>query len=109
MKRTGIWDKAILIVHGDHGSRIVRNYPEAANAKNLQASDFVDSFSTHFALKMDGVEAGIDNRFVPLQTVFIEIWGEPSPEDCPQNVFLPDEGNPGTFQPALMPPPNGGR
>ncbi len=104
MKRAGVWDEAILIVHGDHGSRIVRNYPETANTKNLEDDDFIDSFSTHFAFKIGGVKAGIDNRFVSLRALFKELRGG-TPENYPQNVFLPDTGNPGTFQPALMPPP----
>ena len=109
MKRTGVWDNAIVIVHGDHGSRIVKNSPEASNIKNLEAADFIDAFSVHFAIKRNGVKSGMDNRFVSLQALFAEIsTGQPAQESS-QSVLLRDESNnPKFFRPACMPLPDRG-
>jgi len=46
----------VIIVHGDHGSRITKHDP-AAGAR-ASTSDMVAAYSTHFAVRAPGVEPG---------------------------------------------------
>jgi len=57
---TGLRQDAILIVQGDHGSRIGRNDPIAANERTFSRADYVDFYSTLFAVRAPGLEAGYD-------------------------------------------------
>ena len=66
MKEKGTFDKAIIIIHGDHGARITRINPEAGNARQMTGDDYIDGFSTLFALKAPGVAPGTDERMAPL-------------------------------------------
>lgn len=60
------FDDAVIIVHGDHGSRI-----SAGNLLEQQAPrDFVDNYATYFAVKTPWVEPGVDCRFLSLPQVF---------------------------------------
>ena len=58
--------RMIVVVHGDHGSRIVYNYPSARSVPILRPSDFTDGFSALFAIRAPGIPAGYDRRFVPI-------------------------------------------
>lgn len=66
MKEKGTFDQAIIIIHGDHGARITRIEPEAGNANQMTGDDYIDSYSTLFALKAPGVTPGTDERMAPL-------------------------------------------
>ncbi len=43
---------AVVILHGDHGSRIVGWAARAENQKRLSPQDYIDSFSTLFAVRL---------------------------------------------------------
>ena len=58
--------RMVIIVHGDHGSRIVFHYPTAGSIPILVPSDFTDGFSALFAIRAPGIPAGYDRRFVPI-------------------------------------------
>ena len=62
MRAGGYFDEAMIIVHGDHGSRISLLDPFWHNLDKLEEADYVDSFSTLFAVKAPGVEPGYDPR-----------------------------------------------
>jgi hypothetical protein len=87
MKETGLWNKAIIIVHGDHGSRIMRNVPVTGNAERLTRSDFNDSFSTLFAVRMPGGQGGSVSGPRSLQQLLGEALGVPV-ESFPPRVYL---------------------
>lgn len=53
-------DDAIVIVHGDHGSRIARYWPLVTNAGRLSRQDYRDAYATLFAIRSPRVEAGYD-------------------------------------------------
>jgi hypothetical protein len=55
--RPGFKD-AVIVVHGDHGSKIVEQEPYARFRDEISARDIVDSYSTLFAVKMPGLAAG---------------------------------------------------
>ncbi|MBT5050588.1 MAG: hypothetical protein HOM58_18950 [Rhodospirillaceae bacterium] len=63
MKRAGTFKKSIIVIHGDHGARISR-------ASQLGAApsmaDYIDRFSTLFAIKAPNIVPGTDARMVSL-------------------------------------------
>lgn len=66
MKRAGTFDRATIVIHGDHGARIGLHDPHTATIPQLTSADYVDAYSTLFALKSPGVQAGVDSRMLPL-------------------------------------------
>jgi hypothetical protein len=58
---------AIVIIHGDHGSRIPLVEPELpGGSTSLSASDYADSYSTLFAVRSPHIMAGYDRRLAPI-------------------------------------------
>ena len=56
----GLRQDAILIVQGDHGSRIGRNDPTAENESTYSHADYADFYSTLFAVRAPRLEAGYE-------------------------------------------------
>lgn len=92
MKEARVWDDAIVIVHGDHGSRIYRNQPTARNAARLTREDFNDGFSTLFAVRKAAVPAGVTRGARPLQELLAETFGVPMQRLSPK-VYLRTEND----------------
>jgi hypothetical protein len=67
LQQAGIYDKTIIIVHGDHGSRIGLHDPNPKNINILTAQDFKDYYITLFATKIPQQTAGIDHHLFDLQ------------------------------------------
>ncbi len=57
---------AVVIIHGDHGSRIPLIEPDAAGHSRVSASDYADSYSTLFAIRSPHLQAGYDRRLAPI-------------------------------------------
>jgi hypothetical protein len=75
---------AIVVLHGDHGSRITLNPQPPAPPR---ASDAVDVHSTLFAVRGPGVSPGEDKRQSAIPCLLAEFVGHdfkaaPSPEAC---------------------------
>lgn len=62
-------DDAIIIVHGDHGSRITRTDPGIETVGEFTDDDLVAAHSTLFAVRAPGIAAGYDDREVPVASV----------------------------------------
>jgi hypothetical protein len=62
-----VFDRAKVIIHGDHGSRLYLTEPTVDNRDELRKSDYVDSFSTLLAVKASGLEPKYDEHIVALQ------------------------------------------
>jgi hypothetical protein len=60
----------VLVIHGDHGSRLDRGPVEMNFIRDLEDSDFIDAFSTLFAVRRAGIEPGYDRRMLPLDWLF---------------------------------------
>lgn len=73
MRTAGIYDQAIIIIHGDHGSRIALHVPEAANSAVLTQQDFSDFYQTLFAVKAPDYAVGYDQHFFDLQTLLADV------------------------------------
>jgi hypothetical protein len=59
-------DDAIIIVQGDHGSRISLVDPTTVAPVAPAASDYADMFSTLFAVRAPTIEHGYDTRVTPI-------------------------------------------
>ena len=57
---------AIIIVQGDHGSRISLVDPTTVAKVEPSASDYADMFSTLFAVHSPSIERGYDTRVTPI-------------------------------------------
>jgi hypothetical protein len=75
LRRSGRFADAVIIVQGDHGSRIPLDDPDSGRSQPLGDGDKVDSFSTLFAVKAPGVAPGYDLRLISLQTLFNHLVG----------------------------------
>lgn len=91
MKEVGVWRDAIVIVHGDHGSRIIRNAAVARNAGRLTKSDIDDGFSTLFAIRMAGQSGGSVSGLRSLQQLLSEAFGLPTDSSAPKIYLRADE------------------
>lgn len=60
-----------VIIHGDHGSKLGRLHPHDFRFKSeIRPEDFVDGFSTLFAVKDPSIQAGLDRRQLALDDLF---------------------------------------
>jgi hypothetical protein len=75
-RRAGLYDRMKIIIHGDHGSRIFLHEPTGPDRDHLVASDYIDSFSTLFALKAPGLRPDYDRRMVAIQDLLLPITDE---------------------------------
>ena len=78
IKTSGQWERAIIIIHGDHGTRLGKpaNVP---NLKIMTEDDFRDVYSAFFAFK-GGMPTGVlDPRPMPLPFLLSQAWLLPSP------------------------------
>jgi hypothetical protein len=72
-------ERAVVVVHGDHGSRIEVVPPNARFADALRHDDYVDSFSTLFAVKAPGFTPGYDPRQLPAEAILASVLaGDPA-------------------------------
>jgi hypothetical protein len=56
MRELDLYDDAIIVVHGDHGSRLSLMEPAWSNRDKLTPEDYRDMYSTLFAIKLPGGE-----------------------------------------------------
>jgi hypothetical protein len=87
---------AIVIIHGDHGSRINLTTPNQANMHRMGPADYTDAFSTHFAYRSPSVPAELDRRSIALDEILAAILEHGAVPDGTgwirsQNVFITGE------------------
>lgn len=93
------WDEAIVVIHGDHGSRLDLVPPFVSFQKEFTAAGLIDGFSTLFVLKKPGVPAGYDRRQLPVGHLFKRLvkegtdLGDQDLESRPR-VMISDENRP---------------
>lgn len=107
LKDRGLWDDTIVILHGDHGSRISRSSLKFAHLDQVVPEDYLDAFSTLFAVKRPGVPGRYDRRILPLDYLLPEVFGIAGEEvgrelEANPSVFLTDERR--TMRPHPLPP-----
>ncbi len=89
-KERGFFEDMIVIIHGDHGSKIFLNYLGVNNYERAPAQDFVDAFSILFAVKTAELDPGYDFRIESAEALLQEaLHSEVSSEvDGDPYVFL---------------------
>ncbi len=70
LREAGLYDDALIFVHGDHGSRIDMGPPTTKNVRKLSRQDYVDAFSTLYAVKLPGRSSAYDQRVLPIEILF---------------------------------------
>jgi hypothetical protein len=68
-------DDAIVIVQGDHGSRLATVDPTSATPEMLTAEVVADYYSTLVAIREPGTAAGIDSTVVAVEAVLDQFSG----------------------------------
>jgi len=77
MRAAGMWEDSIIILHGDHGSRLGLHDPDIDPFNVLTESDYSDAFSTLFAVKLPGKQAGFDPSPRALEELLAEVLAIP--------------------------------
>ncbi len=90
MEQAGMFESAVIVIHGDHGSRIVKREPTIENEQELSTEDIVDGYSTLFAVKLPQKQGYYDTQSYPIEFLLQE------------KVVKPLLGKQGTLPP---PPP----
>ena len=80
-QKAAIFDRLVIIVHGDHGSKIYQRRPSANNQHKLSHADYLDGFSTLFAVKGPRHPPGYDRRVAPIEQLLGEVVGAPTGDD----------------------------
>lgn len=73
LKEAGLYDESIIIIHGDHGSRLPLMEPNSSRTEPLSTADMVDSFSSLFAVKAPGITPGYDLRRLSIPSLFADL------------------------------------
>jgi phosphoglycerol transferase MdoB-like AlkP superfamily enzyme len=94
LREIGIYDRSIVLVHGDHGSTIFETMPTIQNEEKLIGNDYLDGYSTLFAIKMPHDEFQTHENSVSLSVLIHNfasgITGKNLPEPDPDPfVYLP--------------------
>ena len=72
MKQAGIFENSVIIIHGDHGSRIMKTEPTIENEQILSHRDIVDGYSTLFAVKFPKQGGYYDTKPYPIEFLLQE-------------------------------------
>ncbi len=76
LKAARIYENSIIILHGDHGSRISIREPFVSNRDVLTDEDIIDGFSTLFAVKIPGKAWDYDSSPQPLEQLMASVVTE---------------------------------
>ena len=76
MKARGTYDDAVIILHGDHGSRISQYEYLSEHRQDLTAADYLAGFSTLFAVKYPGSRFALRETPLPLARLLEIYMGE---------------------------------
>jgi len=72
MEYAGLFENSVIIIHGDHGSRIMKTEPTIENEQTLSKQDIVDGYSTLFAVKFPKQVGYYDTQTVPIEFLLQE-------------------------------------
>jgi hypothetical protein len=67
--------RSIVIVHGDHGSRITQRDPTVKNSGLVDDTDLISSYATLFAVKAPEIAPGYDARRLPVARLLASLAG----------------------------------
>jgi hypothetical protein len=87
MQSAGVFDDSIIIVHGDHGSRLGLHHLISREQQQLTAEDYTDGLSTLFATKVPGRPSGYDPSLHAIDELLVQTIRRAFGKDPP--LFLP--------------------
>jgi hypothetical protein len=99
--------RAVIVIHGDHGSRIVRTMPMPDAVSSLIDEDLLDGFAALLAVRHPEIQQGIDTTLVSVQDFVLSvIMNEAVPGAVRSRpvVYLEDYGRRGKAPIALEAP-----
>jgi phosphoglycerol transferase MdoB-like AlkP superfamily enzyme len=76
LKASGLYDRATIIVHGDHGTSAFQTRPSAYTMEQLNDLDLREAFSTLFAVKLPGGTFRINEEITSLNVLMAGAAGE---------------------------------
>jgi len=76
MQAAGIYDDSIIVLQGDHGTRIVMNDVTPKYRDALKEQDLVDAYSTLFAVKVPRIHGEYNSSPRPLEGLLAEFVSE---------------------------------
>jgi len=76
LKTHGLYDRATIIVHGDHGTSAFQIKPSAFTMEQLNYRDLREAFSTLFAVKLPGGAFRINEEITSLNVLMAGTAGE---------------------------------
>jgi hypothetical protein len=85
-----------IVIQGDHGSRLISAYPFLENIDRFSEEDYIQSFSTFFAVRSPNLTPGYVRRPMALDELLnISIFGKtPLRDDEKENfVYFSDSGS----------------
>jgi hypothetical protein len=92
---------AVVMVHGDHGSRITLTDPVATAERRLRASDYADNYSTLFAVRAPAIGGAYEPRPLAISCLLValvesDFRSADATRPCAADgqVFLRDDGAP---------------
>ena len=88
IRESGQWQRCIIVVHGDHGSRIVRRRLTEENLPRLTDDDYRDAYSAFFAVKKGESSGRLISRPMPLQALLADAWNLPVALPDSHHVYL---------------------
>ena len=87
----GVLDSLVIVMHGDHGSRVSLNWPKSADQPSTESTqNDRDNFLTHFTYRIAGNLGRVDGREVALQDWFAELFGVQIGAKYGRTVFVRD-------------------
>ncbi len=109
LKQHGVYERAIIIVQGDHGSRIAFHPMDISGKDTILPRDYLYAFATFFAYKGPQTLTTDKKAFVPITTLFTDLVSHwlnvklPTPSEK-NYVYLAPEytGNPLAPVPAVQ-------
>jgi hypothetical protein len=88
IRESGQWEQCIIVIHGDHGSRIVRRRLTEENLQRLTEDDYRDAYSTFFAVKNADSSGRLITQPLPLQALLADAWELPVQLPDSHHVYL---------------------
>lgn len=88
IRESGQWERCIIVIHGDHGSRIVRRRLTEENLQRLTEDDYRDAYSAFFAIRNADSSGRLITQPLPLQALLADAWDLPVPLPDSHHVYL---------------------
>lgn len=88
-QQAGVFDKAVIIMQGDHSSRLSVVAPTIERQGISDQQDFNDAYPALFAVKAPFYQAGINSTQVPITYLFGQVMQQLSGQNFPVDTNLP--------------------